>query len=287
MVWDILGYVKTKEEEKEARIEVDRPYDVRKLPANVEYTDKLVYEGRFDFVLLKSFPEGVTVKAKLDERSYPEIDLSLIRVIVNPNPRRPYQRLYITTSGTGSGDIELYIGGDAQFQTHAFYLLLQAIQNYTKALVDDSIKGILRSIGDAGDSPTHTSGFTVLDRLVNLNNQLMDFRDHKNYIHLYSLLTSTPLGANAVYNSGWDDRVYAFWSYELLSCYSDVDGTMYIEQSPDATHKDRIDSLSYTGGSTSGNLLKVQLMMRYINRRYVNGATAQSEFRLGRRWSEA
>src|SRR3990167_3031294 len=36
------------------------------------------------------------------------------------------------------------------------------------AIIDDSTKGLLRSIGDAGASPSNTTGFTLLQRLSNL-----------------------------------------------------------------------------------------------------------------------
>mgnify|MGYP000223932335 CR=1 FL=1 len=62
------------------------------------------------------------------------------------------------------------------------YKIWQAIQTtygYAKALVDDSIKGALRSIGDAGASPLNTTGKTLLqlntDILSKQGTQLRDF----------------------------------------------------------------------------------------------------------------
>ena len=143
-----------------------------------------------------------------------------------------------------------------------------------------------RSIGDAGDGANDYSGYTVLYRLFDIVDKVNALRQHIDFNVIYGLATTTPLDANASYTQGWLDRGRIYYAYVLATIYSDVDGMLYIEQSPDSSNVDRQDNLSYTGGDKSGNLLKVQVMMRYIRLRYVNGATAQSVFRLGYRWSE-
>lgn len=56
---------------------------------------------------------------------------------------------------------------------------LQTSYGALSALVDDTIKGVLRSIGDAGDSPANTQGKTLLqlehDILAQLQVQLRKF----------------------------------------------------------------------------------------------------------------
>ena len=44
------------------------------------------------------------------------------------------------------------------------------ISNDIKTLSDDTVKGILRSLGDAGASPTNASGSTLLQRIADLKN---------------------------------------------------------------------------------------------------------------------
>lgn len=41
----------------------------------------------------------------------------------------------------------------------------QIVRDYLKGIVDDSVKGILRSIGDAGATPSNSTGFTALSFL--------------------------------------------------------------------------------------------------------------------------
>jgi len=55
---------------------------------------------------------------------------------------------------------------------------------------------------------------------------------------------------------------------------------MYSEFSHNAVDVIREDSLSYTGGSKTGNLIDTRLLARVARVRYVNGATAQTNFAL-------
>jgi len=65
------------------------------------------------------------------------------------------------------------------------------------ALVDDSIKGVLRSIGDVGDSPLNTTGWTVLYLLKNI-------RDYAYYVY-----------RTLVYNSAYNSSTAAALSVTL------------------------------------------------------------------------
>lgn len=56
-----------------------------------------------------------------------------------------------------------------------------------KALNDDTVKGLLRSIGDAGTSPANTTGKTVLQLLTEVLNILNKFQfDNVNYLKISS-----------------------------------------------------------------------------------------------------
>jgi hypothetical protein len=41
-----------------------------------------------------------------------------------------------------------------------------------KALVDDSIKGMMRSIGDAGASPNNSTGYTLLSHIATVSTRV-------------------------------------------------------------------------------------------------------------------
>jgi hypothetical protein len=46
-----------------------------------------------------------------------------------------------------------------------------------QAIVDDSIKGLMRSIGDVGSTPANTTGYTVLERLKDISSRLQQIRN--------------------------------------------------------------------------------------------------------------
>jgi len=49
---------------------------------------------------------------------------------------------------------------------------IEASYGYIKALIDDTIKGVFRSIGDAGAAPINTTGKTVLQLINDLTTQV-------------------------------------------------------------------------------------------------------------------
>jgi len=157
-------------------------------------------------------------------------------------------------------------------------IIKKALEPFLKALVDDTIKGVLRSMGDAGDAPTNITGKTVLQRLREIELHIWNLRKRKSPDAEKGTITTTALGANASFTQGWQDYVYRVYAHLMYLCYSDVSGTMYSEFSHNATDVIREDSLSYTGGSKTGNLIDTKFLARYARVRYVNGATAQTTF---------
>ena len=93
--------------------------------------------------------------------------------------------------------------------------------------------------------------------------------------------TTTTLAANGEWTSSSVDCLGArpYTTKIYIICYSDVDGTIYVEYSPDNSNWDGSESISYTGGSTPA-ITPVKVKGRYARIRYVNGATAQTTFRL-------
>ena len=88
--------------------------------------------------------------------------------------------------------------------------------------------------------------------------------------------TTTPLAANGTWTSSTDSSTYT--RFICGSVYADQPGTLYVEQSPDGTNWDIVDSYSVSAGA--GLSFRDEKVLPYARVRYVNGATAQTVFRL-------
>jgi hypothetical protein len=88
--------------------------------------------------------------------------------------------------------------------------------------------------------------------------------------------TTTPLDANGTWTSSTDSSAYT--RYICGSVYADQPGTLYVEQSPDGTNWDLVDSYSVSAGT--GLKFSIEKVLPYARVRFVNGATAQTVFRL-------
>jgi hypothetical protein len=153
-----------------------------------------------------------------------------------------------------------------------------AVKEHTQALVDDTIKGLLRSIGDAGASPTNATGQTVLNRLSGLQSYLFQLIQESSF----AILTTTALAANASFTSSSDDRSNRTHRTVVAHAFADQPGTLYIEQSPDGTNWDIVESTSVP--ANTGTVLLTTVKSRFVRFRYVNGDTAQTVFRFAKRY---
>jgi len=155
-----------------------------------------------------------------------------------------------------------------------------------RALIDDTIKGVMRSLGDAGANPTNTTGYTALYHL----------REIYLYVFNTSLLlgqwlppetfTTTPLGANAVYTGPAKDFGSARLGFMGCLAFADqasATNGFAIEESIDGSNWDLVMA-STTVSANVGAYLKVAVVARYARVKYTNGATAQTVFRLGGRY---
>lgn len=88
--------------------------------------------------------------------------------------------------------------------------------------------------------------------------------------------TTQPLAAGDAYTGA--AFPVAGWGRIVGSVYSDQAGTLYIEQSPDGVNWDVVVSINYAAGTTPG--FSVEVLAPEARLRYVNGATAQTVFRL-------
>ena len=140
---------------------------------------------------------------------------------------------------------------------------------------------------EASKNPVQDVDYFVRNIVDTIKNYLNDIRNIGLVNPKYSLLTSTPLGASASYTSGWDNAENWGFKTVALLAYSDVDSAtdgMCIEQSDDQSTIIRKVCKSYTGGDVSGNLLTDQLIAKYVRFTYKNGSTAQSTFKLIKRY---
>jgi len=152
-----------------------------------------------------------------------------------------------------------------------------------RSLVNDAVKGLLRSIGDAGASPINYSGYTVLHWLYNAFLRLGVIKQCFEYPASAQTYTTTALAANATYTGSAIDFNLSRLGHAGAIAYADQDGTMYFEGSIDCSNWDiELGSQALTGGS--GAQLVVQVPCQYIRPKYVNGATAQTVFRFGGRY---
>jgi hypothetical protein len=160
-----------------------------------------------------------------------------------------------------------------------------AKSEHTQALVDDTIKGLLRSIGDAGANPSNQTGYTLLKSAYNAQyyaNYAQQYLLNISGSSSFSLLTNTPLSANASFTSISEDRSSYNHKTVVAHAFADQPGTLYIEQSPDGTNWDIVESISVP--ANTGTALVTTVKSRSVRIRYVNGATAQTVFRLAKRY---
>ena len=99
--------------------------------------------------------------------------------------------------------------------------------------------------------------------------------------------TTTPLGANASYTGTARDRqidssVYVYYSRFVVRSLADQPGTLHVDESPDGTTWVlSVKSVQATANTVAE--IVHEPVYRYVRVRYVNGATAQTTFRL---WSK-
>lgn len=135
--------------------------------------------------------------------------------------------------------------------------------------------------------------FEAINRLSHYGTELFGLyvRSHTTGFPIFSeswpayrtvVSTTTPLAAGGVWTSASVDclgvRPYVKRIYVTL--YSDVDGTLHVEYSPNNANWDAVESFPYTGGTTPV-IGPIEVKGRYARLRYVNNPTTpQSVFRL-------
>lgn len=95
--------------------------------------------------------------------------------------------------------------------------------------------------------------------------------------------STTPIAANATWNSGilspdLADKIVG-------SVFADQAGTIYIEQSSDGSNWDIATNYAVT--ASTGRGFSEEILLPYLRVRFVNGASAQSVFRISARVSSS
>jgi len=267
-------------------------YDVLTLDLGIARSDVEV-EISGDVVSVIEITGELDVKLNAKDEPVIELDKAT-RITITP---KKFTKLYFTNAAQTGKSATLYIGREASFVPEAQRVGSVGIldsadvridpskSEETRALIDDTIKGLLRSIGDAGTTPTNVAGHTVLKRLSSIESTLYDLRRRHSTVVEKGTITTTPLGANASFTQAWEVYVRKLYAHLMYLCYSDVDGTMYSQFSHNQVDVIREDSLGYTGGSKTGNLIDTRILGPYARVHYVNGATAQTVFAIT--WSHS
>jgi hypothetical protein len=165
--------------------------------------------------------------------------------------------------------------------------ILKATRDYVKALIDDSIKGVFRSLGDAGPSPINYTGKTALKLLNDVYNYCYGIWILFFYPTSAETYTTTPLGANAVYYSPSKDFQYGRLGHAgaigIADQPSATDG-VYAQLSIDGLNWDYIGVKTTAQANVGVALLSQEVAARYLRFVWTNGATAQTVFRFGGRY---
>jgi hypothetical protein len=100
----------------------------------------------------------------------------------------------------------------------------------------------------------------------------------RNYYRSELFKNTTALGANALYSG----TGYECLHYERITGYasSDQAGTISINQSDNGTDWYETHTVAVAAGSTKGTPYSVDLVARFVKVDYVNGATAQTLFKI-------
>ncbi len=119
--------------------------------------------------------------------------------------------------------------------------------------------------------------YSLINVPIDIKVQSVDVATYLKYVKKDLVgYTTTALAAGASVTLGsWDALNY---KYINISVFADQAGTLYIEQSPNNTNWDVSESISVS--ANVGQAISREIIARYVRVRYVNGATAQTVFRL-------
>jgi len=117
----------------------------------------------------------------------------------------------------------------------------EALKPYLKALVDDTVKGLLRSIGDAGASPTNYTGATALYWLRKIETHTSTAKLSLEPRSAYATSTAATLTVALVLDIAARGR-----SRIEVGVRSSSSGDFYVEGSHDSSRWWLVDTLTVT-----------------------------------------
>jgi len=113
------------------------------------------------------------------------------------------------------------------------------VKPYIRALVDDAVKGLLRSIGDAGPTPENTIGKTVLARLYSIEAHAFSLVSSLAPICAYSTSTAAALAVTLALHVSERGR-----SRVEVGVRSSSSGDFYVEGSHDNARWWPVDTIT-------------------------------------------
>jgi len=117
----------------------------------------------------------------------------------------------------------------------------EALKPYLKALVDDTVKGVLRSFGDAGAAPVDIAGATLLKRLSEVERWTGTVVDSLRPRSAYATSTAAALTVTLSVESYAEGR-----SHVEVGVRSSSAGDFYVEGSHDNARWWLVDTLTVT-----------------------------------------
>jgi len=115
----------------------------------------------------------------------------------------------------------------------------EALKPYLEGLVDDAVKGLLRSIGDAGETPTNIAGRTILSLLSEVHLDADVVRDSLEDRTAYDKSTAAALSVTLYLATGRQGR-----SYIEVGVRSSSSGDFYVEGSHNSVRWWLVDTIT-------------------------------------------
>ena len=210
-----------------------------------------------------------TVDIRLNEKENDLISLNNCREI----PTGFFYRIFVTNTAQTGKSFTLYFGHAAGFR--AVPIGSTKIVNAGGSDINPATEETANALTKAGQLPTELTTAGNLKQAIQ-ETAIVVPQDLQAQLRALHASTTTALAANA----SWTSTSEEILNFGRITgtVFADVAGTIYVEQSPDNTNWDVVDSWSVTANTGMG--FSVELVGRYVRVRYANSATAQGTFRL-------
>jgi hypothetical protein len=199
----------------------------------------------------------------------------------------------IETPTIQTSRLEAYYYASTPSESTPGFYRLRVDSAHRLYVIDDQalemLQNLYNSIGDAGTTPSNTTGATALKRLSNIEVYSWGLKERLSQPSDAETFTTTPLGANATYYGPSRDFLYSRLSVMNVMGYADqptASNGVSIQLSVDGVNWDYQGVTATLPGVGAVSLSQV-VTARYARVVWVNGATPQTVFRLGGRYAIA